>query len=399
MALLAALRSERPAMPMLITHAGGETGSAAWHNSNGASSDRSQSDWAQSPPWRAGDREVWAPLDLNGAAGRFVGHFAPAVGVLLGMAWPPTLLQQTRRAGVAMLLAQGRIDDCSGPRARLSARLRALGLRQLAAVLVSSAYEQRQFQSAGAARVQLVGNPAFDATPPARQVARGLQWRQRLSRPALVAMGTDAASEAQLLRRWKAMPGPRALLVLVPQDPQRCDELVRQWRAAGWRVARRSRWASHPGEADLQADLWLADLAGEAATLYAMADAAMLASSFSTDAGLQPMLAVACGCPLVIGSSAIRSLVMDPVGQTAPVGGQADPWSELLLATGALRHADSVPQALDMALHMALAPQRNQWVQEGLRFAQTHRDAAHRVVVEALAHARPDGQQGRAAQR
>ena len=290
-ALVAALREQRPAMRLLLTH-GTATGRAA-----GAGL------------LRTDDRQVWLPFDTPGAVSRFFRHFQPAVGVLMETEIWPNLLHAGQRRGIPMVLANARLSERSSRKADRFQALFRPAARSVALVLAQTPEDADRLRAAGAPRVEVSGNLKFDMTPDAAQLTRGHAWRQAIGRPVVLAASTREGEEAALLSAWKLMrqqqpatdPHPRPLLLIVPRHPQRFDEVAALIAGSGLTAVRRSTWADTPPPDATQADVWLGDSIGEMAAYFSCAQVALLGGSFEPLGGQNLIEAAACGCPVLMG--------------------------------------------------------------------------------------------------
>ena len=372
--LIDALRVQRPALRLLLTHGtatGREAGVALL---------------------RDGDAQAWLPYDTPGAVRRFLHHQRPALGVLMETEVWPNLLHAARAAGVPMVLANARLSERSRIKGdRLSALMHP-AVACFTQVLAQSEADAVRLRASGATQVQVLGNLKFDITPAPELLARGKAWRARLMgtavgsvmqpvmrpvmqpamqpvmRPVVLAAVTREGEEALLLAAWRAQPEPRPLLLLVPRHPQRFDEVAALVTQAGFTLARRSAWAdSPPPEADT-ADVWLGDSLGEMALYYAAADVALLGGSFAPLGGQNLIEAAACGCPLVMGPHTFN------FAQAA----------ELALAAGAALREPDMAAAVVRALGIIRSTDRERMAARSLAFAAQHRGAAERMARQLL---------------
>ena len=178
--LVEALRKSHPDMRLLLTH-GTATGRVAGRKL-----------------MHEADGQVWLPYDTPGAVRRFLRHFQPSVGVLMETELWPNLMWAAQGAGVPMILANARLSERSALKGRRLASLIHPAVRRLALVLAQTVDDARRLRHAGAPKVMVSGNLKFDVTPPPKLTALGLQWRQRLNRPVVL-----AASTTGRLRRWR----------------------------------------------------------------------------------------------------------------------------------------------------------------------------------------------------
>jgi 3-deoxy-D-manno-octulosonic-acid transferase len=348
--LINALRAARPGLRLLLTH-GTATGRAA-----GAKL------------LNDGDRQTWLPYDTPGAVRRFLRQFQPSVGILMETELWPTLMHEAQRAGLPMVMANARLSARSAQRGERLAALLHPAAERLSLVLAQTVDDARRLRDAGAPRVVVAGNLKFDMTPPARLTALGLQWRQALHRPVVLAASTREGEEGGLLAAWAAQPAPRPLLLLVPRHPQRFDEVAALVRLLGLSLLRRSAWRDDPLPDADQADVWLGDSMGEMAAYYACADVALLGGSFAPLGGQNLIEAAACGCPVVMGPHTFNF----------------EQAAKQSLAAGAAIRVDDINAGVLAAAALAADPQRNDRVDKALGFASAHRGAAALMAQQVL---------------
>lgn len=348
--LINALRAARPGLRLLLTH-GTATGRAA-----GAKL------------LNDGDRQAWLPYDTPGAARRFLRQFQPDVGILMETELWPTLMREAQSAGLPMVMANARLSERSAQRGERLAALLHPAAGRLSLVLAQTVDDARRLRDAGAPRVVVAGNLKFDMTPPARLTALGLQWRQGLNRPVVLAASTREGEEGALLAAWAAQPAPRPLLLLVPRHPQRFDEVAALVRLQGLSLLRRSAWRNDALPDAGLADVWLGDSMGEMAAYYACADVALLGGSFAPLGGQNLIEAAACGCPVVMGPHTFNF----------------EQASKQSLAAGAAIRVDNIDAGVRAAVALATDPQRNVWVDKALGFANAHRGAAALMAQQVL---------------
>lgn len=348
--LIEAMRELDPKLPLLLTH-GTATGCEAGRSL-----------------LRPGDLQAWLPLDTPGAVKRFLRRHRPSLGVLMETEVWPNLLHHARRAHVPIVLANARLSERSlekGERWRALMRPAVAAIDQTLAQTDDDAYRLRK---AGARQVRVMGNLKFDMTPPPRLLARGLEWRQRMSRYVVLAASTRNGEEWPLLEAWLNLPAPRPLLVLVPRHPQRFDEVAQLVARSGLRLLRRSAFGEAPPPEAEHADVWLGDSVGEMPMYYGMSDVALLGGSFAPLGGQNLIEAAACGCPLVMGPHTFN------FSQAA----------QMARAAGAALRVQNIDEGVKAAVRLARDDSRNDWVERSLAFAAAHRGAAKRMAEAAL---------------
>jgi 3-deoxy-D-manno-octulosonic-acid transferase len=358
-ALVDALRARDPSLRLLLTHStatGREAGQALL---------------------REGDAQSWLPYDTPGAVRRFLRHWQPRLGVLMETEVWPTLQREAEAAGLPMALANARLSEKSLRQGmRFGALLRPAARRMTLALAQTEADAQR-IRAMGTARVEVAGNLKYDIAVDPALIARGQAWSQRLGRPVLMLAVSREGEEAALLAAWAQQPRPRPLLAIVPRHPQRFDEVAGLIQAAGFTLARRSRWGDEPPADALHADVWLGDSMREMPLYYGLASVALLGGSFEPLGGQNLIEAAACGCPVLAGPHTFNFAEA----------------TELALAAGATERCDGLSEAVLRGLQLCgdAAPSRRAMAAQALAFAAAHRGAAARMagVILSLPSRRP----------
>ena len=171
-----------------------------------------------------------------------------------------------------------------------------------------------------------------------------------------------------LLAAWRRLPGPRALLVVVPRHPQRFDAVAELIAGAGFTLARRSAWGeAEPPAAGGAADVWLGDSMLEMAAWYALADAALLGGSFAPLGGQNLIEAAACGCPIVMGPHTFNFSDAAALALEAGAATRVADIDAGVAAAAALAGADG-------------AAARAEQSRRAVAFADAHRGAAVRMA-------------------
>ncbi len=282
--LVARLRELQPGLKLLLTHGtatGREAGAALL---------------------RPGDRQVWLPWDARGPVRRFLQHFRPKQGVLMETEVWPVLVDECRRAGVPLRLANARLSDKSLRQAQRLSWLSDPAYGGLDAVYAQTDDDAQRLRRLGAPVRGVFGNLKFDITPDPALLARGRAWKRAVAhRPVVLFASSREGEEVLWLDAWRAQ-ARGALAVVVPRHPQRFEEVASLLGGAGLRVVRRSAWSEQgPSVADGLADVWLGDSLGEMVAWYALADVGLLGGSFAPLGGQNLIEAAACGCPMVVG--------------------------------------------------------------------------------------------------
>jgi len=239
---------------------------------------------------------AYLPYDAPGSTQRFLTHFRPQLGMVVGVEIWPNLLYACRLHGVPMVLANARLPRVL---ARGYARFGALSRPAFDTFVACCAQDRasaRRLRRLGARRVAVTGNVAFDVPSDPSQVEEGRALMAALrGRSALLLAGTCEGEEEPLLDALAQDDG--TLIVIVPRDPNRFEAVAAMAAARGMSVACRSRGeAPHIGRR-----VFLGDTSGEMPFYYAMSTVAIMGGSFSPVGGRDLPGACAAGIPSIIG--------------------------------------------------------------------------------------------------
>jgi len=310
------------------------------------------------------DDHAWFPYDTPGAVRRFLKRYRPAVGVIMETEVWPNVMARAQALQIPMVLANARLSARSQRKGRRFARLLVPALLGFTRILAQTARDAQRLREMGARLVEVCGNTKFDATPPAKLLARGLEWRQQLPRSVVLMASSREGEEAPLLEAWQGLPEPRPLLVVVPRHPQRFDEVADLFERSGLKTMRRSEWNDRPPPEALLADVWIGDSMGEMPLYYATSDVALLGGSFEPLGGQNLIEAAACGCPLLMGPHTFNF----------------EEAAQLAIEAGAAARMKDIGSAVRRAAALVRDERRNEWVEQALAFAASHRGANERMA-------------------
>ena len=301
---------------------------------------------------------AYLPYDLPGAIRRFLEHFRPRLGVLVGVEIWPALLDACRRRGLPLVLANAHL---SRHLARSYARFGSLSRPAFASLAASCARDRpsfRRLRRLGAQPVVVSGNLDFDAASDPVKVEEGRALMAALrGRKALLLAGTCEGEEQMLLDALAEDDG--TLIIIVPRDPERFEAVANLAAERGMSVARRSRGeAPHVGRR-----IFLGDTVGEMPFYYAVSTVAMIGGSFAPLGTYDPIEACAAGVPAVIGPHVTE---FDDATRAA------------LAANAAIRVADAV-EAVRVARNLLEVREwRERMTLAGLRLSAAHQGATAR---------------------
>jgi 3-deoxy-D-manno-octulosonic-acid transferase len=252
-----------------------------------------------------GDRVVhaYAPLDLPGAARRFLHGLRPAVLILMETEIWPNLLATAAQRGVPVLLANARLSERSVRGYRRWRRLISGALQDVTHIAAQSRADADRFVACGAdaSRTGVSGSLKYDVQPPRGVTEQAATFRTRwgIDRPVLLAGSTHEEDERVVLEAFISLRAryPDALLILVPRHPERFGQAAGMARAAGLQTELRSATeACSPTAA-----CFVIDAMGELMRYYACCDVAFVGGSFARVGGHNVLEPAALGKPVLVG--------------------------------------------------------------------------------------------------
>ena len=275
--LVAALRAEWPALPLVVTSAtpaGRARACEAFGAGAGAGAGAS-----------AGVDARYAPYDLPWTLRAALRRFRPALLLIMETELWPNLLHECVRARVPVIIASARLSARSAAR---WAQFRALlqpAMSNVVTVAAQSAVDAQRFESLGvpSARIQVCGNIKFDRTPGTQMRQRGQALRSRYAaaRPLWVAGSTHPGEERAALAAHVALRAAHgdALLVLAPRHRPRFDEVAALLEESGLIWMRHSAADGAADGAAASISVLLLDTIGELENFYAASDVAFVGGS------------------------------------------------------------------------------------------------------------------------
>jgi len=246
------------------------------------------------------------PLDWGWIPASVIRRERPALFILLETELWPVLLASLRRAGVPVLVANGRISSRSLGRYRALRRALAPLLEAVTLALVRTAEDAARYEAIGvpAARVRVAGNLKHTRRAGGRAAAARRQEaiRQRLGadagRPVLVAGSVRGAETDLVLEAFGRLRAeqPGLLLVLAPRHPERFDAA----RLGAWAGAC-ERWSAGSGRIGAATPVVLLDTLGELADFYAAAAVACVGGTWAEHGGHNVLEPAYHGVPVIFG--------------------------------------------------------------------------------------------------
>ncbi|MFV3325361.1 lipid IV(A) 3-deoxy-D-manno-octulosonic acid transferase [Pseudomonas sp. NY15372] len=288
-------------------------------------------------------QHCYLPYDLPWAAGRFLDHVRPRLGIIMETELWPNHIHQCAKRGIPVALANARLSERSARGYARFAGLTRPMLAEMSLIAVQTETEAQRFRSLGARPecVQVTGSIKFDLKIDAQLQPRARDLRERWGageRPVWIAASTHEGEDALILEAHRQLLQAHgdALLVLVPRHPERFDA-VHGLCQAQFTTVRRS--SGVPVEAQTQ--VLLGDTMGELLFLYALADIAFVGGSLVPTGGHNPLEPAALALPVLTGPHVFNFLEISAMLREAGALQEVDDASGL---AGAVRRLVELPQ-------------------------------------------------------
>lgn len=280
---------------------------------------------------------AYLPYDLPWLQRRLIRRLRPRIAIIMETELWPNMVAECKRAGVPVVLANGRLSERS---ARGYQRVSGLVRPMFAALdwlAVQSGPEAERFVALGARQdaLTVTGSIKFDLKPSAAVLEGAARWRgQWGTRPVWIAASTHAGEDETVLQAHRELlqTYPEALLILVPRHPERFDGVARLVEQAGLSLVRRSAGVP-PTMAD---QVLLGDSMGELMQFYACADAAFVGGSLIPGGGHNYLEPAALGLPVLSGPHRFNFLEISDllegagalveIADAGSMAGQVDQW-------------------------------------------------------------------------
>jgi 3-deoxy-D-manno-octulosonic-acid transferase len=255
-----------------------------------------------------GRHVIYYPLDFSFAVRSAIRRIQPSVLVLMELEIWPNLLLSMDRAGIPVVLLNGRISERSYRGYRIWQRFLSEPLGRIDLYCVQDRTYAARLRALGvpSEKLFITGTMKFDTIV----TESGDGSRRRIARTlgvegasAVVVGGSTHAPEEIVLydayrRLSEAIPGLR--LVLAPRQPARVREVEEAIQARGGRCVRRTALPSSSVPEDA---VILVDTIGELGAIYSVADVVFVGGSLIPHGGQNMMEPAGLGKAVVFGPS------------------------------------------------------------------------------------------------
>ncbi len=246
---------------------------------------------------------VYAPYDLPGAVGRFLGRVRPQLAIVMETELWPNLYYACRVGHIPLLLVNARLSARSVSGYRKVRCLISETLSAVTSIAAQSEQDAEYFESLGAdgGTIMVTGNMKFEQKIPSSlfESAEALRREWGAGRPVWIAASTHQGEDEILLDVFRHIRKQFSdcLLVLVPRHPERFDSVAALCRNRGYNTLRRSDRQPCLAETSI----FIGDSMGELPLFYAAADVAFVGGSLVRHGGHNPLEPAALGIPVVTG--------------------------------------------------------------------------------------------------
>ena len=250
------------------------------------------------------DNVFYFPLDFAFAIEPYLRRLQPELVVVAETEFWPNFLRLAHASGARIAVVNARISDRSFPRYCRWRLILSRVLRPVDAFLAQTEEDRRRLLAIGASpdRVQVSGNLKFDVTmpdPPPIVASLRAAFQQAQAQPVMVCGSTVEGEEKLLLDAFAKVREkfPRAMLILAPRHPERFADVAQLLENSAIPFWRRSAWSGEP----LSGGVLLLDSIGELASLYALADLALVGGSLVPRGGHNILEPAKYGVPILVG--------------------------------------------------------------------------------------------------
>ena len=261
---------------------------------------------------------VYAPYDLPGAVGRFIGRVRPQLAIVMETELWPNLYYACHTDHIPLLLVNARLSARSLSGYRKVRHLISETLSAVTEIAAQSEQDAEHFESLGAdaGTITVTGNMKFEQNIPSSlfESAAALRRDWGVGRPVWIAASTHEGEDEMLLDVFRQIRKQFSdcLLVLVPRHPERFEPVAALCRNRGYNTLRRSDRQPCLAETSIL----IGDSMGELPLFYAASDVAFVGGSLVRHGGHNLLEPAALGIPMVTGPhlfnfTAISRLLLD----------------------------------------------------------------------------------------
>jgi 3-deoxy-D-manno-octulosonic-acid transferase len=292
----------------------------------------------------AGVRVVYMPFDSFCLMKRFLRRINPLLFIIVETEIWPNAIRAAHVQGVPVIMVNGRISENSFRGYKKISGFMKRVLSRGTLYLMQTGDDAERMRLMGAEETKIVVSGSFKFDCPERPAIPS--WATRLKGPVIVAGSTHAGEEELMIAalRKNLDRVPALKLVLAPRHPERFNEVEALVKASGLSFVRRTQFDKAGGDERLDSHIIILDSIGELASVYGIADIAVIGKSFLGQGGqnpLEPALwgkAILCG-PHMENFPFISAFYKEGAAFEVSSEGLAEKIGELLAAPSMIREA------------------------------------------------------------
>jgi len=260
------------------------------------------------------ERVMFFPMDFTFTMGRALSRLRPSMIILMELEVWFNLANLASKAGIPVMVANGRITQRSVRRYRLAGWCSRRMFGSLALVAVQDEHYAQRFEQLGVPidRIVTVGSLKWDTTEVGKQLSGSKQLARAVGiepdEPLLVAGSTgNEVEEEAVIRAYQQLRRSydKLQLAIVPRKPERFEAVAKLIRRRGFHVVRRSRCPDQTsgasGHVGGRQAVVLGDTMGELRKFYCLATVVFVGRSLVPMGGSDVMEVAALGRPMVFG--------------------------------------------------------------------------------------------------
>ena len=242
----------------------------------------------------------FVPFDVPVYAKRFLNHFKPDAVLWFESELWPSLLSETHKRHIPLILVNGRISDKSFKIWKKFQFISKEILQCFTLCLGQSEQDKNRLKILGAPHVECFGNIKYAGMPLPVDVAKENEMAQAIGdRKIFLISSTHANEEEQFAVHLDRLFDyiDHILVIIVPRHPHRGAEIAEMLRSKGYETALRSK--NEPLTASTK--VYVADTIGEMGLWYRLAPIVFVGGSLVTHGGQNFMEPARDKCAVIVG--------------------------------------------------------------------------------------------------
>lgn len=244
----------------------------------------------------------YTPLDTMLAVTRFLDHWHPDLTIWSDTAFWPTLMHETSKRDIPMVLINARMSAKTYRKWRAFRGMATSLLNRFDILLAQDTLTAQYLQSLGVRsnKVQVSGSLKEGAAPlQHNELERKALASAINGRTVWFAASTHPGEEEMILKAHQIARRsfPELMLILAPRSPERGDELAEKLQDDSCVIAQRSKGQ----EITNRTDIYLVDTIGEMGLWYRLAPVSFIGGSFVPFGGHNPFEPAALGSAILHG--------------------------------------------------------------------------------------------------